>query len=356
MKIAFVYAGGRLARLDAVRAGQSPAEFFYGAIELAGGHDVGFFDAPSRPSPLASVWDLALRHAGPARLRGEHLLAVWPLRWTLADYDVVVATSTAHALALGLLHNVGLIRPHVVGIHCGLVNFPIEGVRREATRWALRDQPCVVFAEPERGEMLAQLGLAPGAVTTNAFGVDVDFWTPGEARDDGFLLAVGNDARRDYTTLLEAVRDENVPVKIITARPLPELPPHVEHLRGTWHRPAVSDEELRDLYRRSLAVVVPLEDSIQPSGQSVALQAMACGKPVVMSKTSGLWTGNDFAAERDLLLVEAGRSDDLRRKLQMLRKDRSLREQLGRSARDSVERRGTIREFARNLSDLCERR
>ena len=35
--------------------------------------------------------------------------------------------------------------------------------------------------------------------------------------------------------------------------------------------------------------IIPLKNSIQPSGQSVALQSMACGTPVVITETFGFW-------------------------------------------------------------------
>ncbi len=153
----------------------------------------------------------------------------------------------------------------------------------------------------------------------DAFGVDVNFWCPGERSvDEGYLLAVGNDARRDYSTLVEAAKGLDRPVKILTNRVLPaDLPPNVEHLRGSWHRPAVSDEELRELYRGATGVVVPLTEALQPSGQSVALQAMACGKTVVMSRTGGLWTGEDFVDGEHLRLVPGGNAEALRAVIKM---------------------------------------
>jgi glycosyltransferase involved in cell wall biosynthesis len=63
----------------------------------------------------------------------------------------------------------------------------------------------------------------------------------------------------------------------------------VEYIRGDWTTVAVSDETLREFYRAAACVVVPLKESIQPSGQSVAMQAMMCGAPVVMTRTAGWW-------------------------------------------------------------------
>jgi glycosyltransferase involved in cell wall biosynthesis len=40
---------------------------------------------------------------------------------------------------------------------------------------------------------------------------------------------------------------------------------------------------------RARFVVLPIRDTVQPSGQSACLQAMACGKAVVLTDFGGLW-------------------------------------------------------------------
>jgi glycosyltransferase involved in cell wall biosynthesis len=286
------------------------------------------------------------------RTRGEHVAAVARSLGRLKSCDAVVAASTSHANALALWKRFGVFRAPLVGIHCGHVNHELSALRRRATARALRLQEIVLFADSEREETVRQFGVDPRRIHANAFGVDTDFWTPAEV-DREFILAVGNDGRRDYVTFVAAAAGLDVPVKILTARPLPDpLPSHIEHLRGSWHAPAVTDEELRDLYRRALLVVVPLEDAIQPSGQSVALQAMACGRPVVLTRTRGLWTGEDFHDGRDLLLVEHGSSDALRRAMQQLLDDAATREHIGRAAREAVLLHGRIDAFASRLGSV----
>jgi glycosyltransferase involved in cell wall biosynthesis len=183
--------------------------------------------------------------------------------------------------------------------------------------------------------------------------VDVDFWTPAQTSAGDYVLAVGNDGRRDYATLVRAAADWNLPVKIVTSRALPEpLPPNITHLRGSWHRPAVSDAELRELYRGALAVVVSLEDSIQPSGQSVALQAMACGCPVVLTRTRGLWTGNDFHEGEHLLLVEPSSPAALKTAVERLAADPAFAQRMGAAARDAVRQHGRMDAFASRLESV----
>ena len=62
--------------------------------------------------------------------------------------------------------------------------------------------------------------------------------------------------------------------------------------------------ELRDLYRESWITILPLKDSIQPSGQSVALQSLACGTPVVITDTKGFWDRKNFINEKNIFFVK----------------------------------------------------
>lgn len=354
MKLAFVYAGGRESRREDARAGRAPTDFFYGAVELsAAGHEVSVVDAPEAAGSFAAwAYNSLLKWCMPARTRGEHLVATWRILPRLREADAVVATSTSHALALAIWKRAGLLPARLLGIHCGLVNFPLTGARRRATRRMLGSQEVVLFADAEREETLAQFDLDARTVHANAFGVDAGFWTPGGKPGD-YVLAVGSDGRRDYETLVEAARMSALPVRIVTQKDLPlPLPPNVAHIQGSWHEPALSDAELRDLYRGARMVVVPLEDSIQPSGQSVALQAMACGRPVILTRTRGLWTGEDFLDERDLLLVDAGSSKSLLHAIRRLADDAALNARMGLSAREAVLRQGGIEAFASRLNSL----
>ncbi len=346
MRVAFVYAGGREGRREEVARGEAASEFFYGAVELErAGWTVGIFDlGEPKVGWLATALNLGLGWAAPVKLRGEDLVAVRGLASELNRFDYVVGTATGLAMGLGVLRRLGWLRSKLVGIHCGVVNFPVAGTRRVTSRWALGAQRCVLFAESERAEVEQRFG---GRAEVDAFGVDVDFWTPAASGGAGdYVLAVGNDARRDYATLVEAVRGSDEAVKILTNRELPSnLPENVEHVRGSWHRPAVSDTELRELYRGARLVVVPLEESLQPSGQSVALQAMACGKTVVLSRTRGLWTGEDFVDGQHVRLVPAGDADALRLAL-------GAGELSAAGVRQRVVERGGIGAFAERLGRL----
>ena len=51
-------------------------------------------------------------------------------------------------------------------------------------------------------------------------------------------------------------------------------------------------------------VILPLKDSTQPSGQSVTLQAMSMGVPVIISLTTGFWDKDKFIDELNIFFEQ----------------------------------------------------
>ncbi len=109
---------------------------------------------------------------------------------------------------------------------------------------------------------------------------------------------------------------------------------------GTLNEPGVRDlgrrdeAELAALYRDALFLVVP---SVWPDPcPTVALEAMAHGKPVIASATGGL---TDMVKDGVTgLLVEPKSTAALVRAMETVLDDRELRLRLGRAARGAVER------------------
>lgn len=306
MKVAFVYAGGRLGR-DA----QGPSDFFYGARELAhrSGWDLQLVETGPRPAdPLTGLLaGRLLRRLVPPRTSADWIARSRRILRQLQGCDAVVATSTELSFGLAWWKLMGRVPPPLVGILCGAVNYPIgPELRRRLTAKLLSVMQPVLFADPEKAELSRRFGLAPGSIAVGWFGVDEHFWTP-SANSAGRrgVLAVGNDGRRDYTTLVAAARRlPDWPFTVLTKLEAPAaLPPNVTWRRGDWREQAVSDDDLRSLYRSAACVVVPLLESPQPSGQSVAMQAMMCGAPVVHTKTSGWWGADVIRDGKEVLLT-----------------------------------------------------
>lgn len=109
-----------------------------------------------------------------------------------------------------------------------------------------------------------------------------------QTRDDGYVFCGGN-TRRDFATLIEAVRDLPVPVKIVTmadgviashGSELDErnLPPHVQVIRHD------GSDSFLDYIAGARLVALPIRrENISASGIGVYLASMALGKCVIIS-------------------------------------------------------------------------
>lgn len=354
MKIIFLYTEGRIGRVEAIQAKEAPSEFFYGAIELAQqGHTVDFQEVRKTSPIWVTASNILFKGVFPVRTSGDDIVGVGQLLHHLRQADCVVATTTSLALALSVWRKIHRIRTPMVGIHCGLLNYPPRGVKLWSTRTLLKGQPMVFFARPEAEAArtffrLSEIFVAP-------FGVDTDFWCPADF-EGNYVLSIGSDARRDYDTLLAAAEQCSLPLKIVTSHFLPDtLPKNVSRILGSWKKPVLDDLEILHLYRKAKFIVIPLHESLQPSGQSVALQAMACGKPVILTQTKGLWTGHDFNNNREIILVPGKNPTVLSQQMLKLWNNPAECSRMGALARETVLRVGNIRSFANGILQCCNK-
>jgi glycosyltransferase involved in cell wall biosynthesis len=360
LQLAFVHYPGRLARLEAARAGAAPTEFLFGALELEQrGHRVLHYevDPASRPGSIARrlVDRIGVRPLLPPHLYAAAIRGTRALLDELRQADVVIATTTGTAIPLALWRRLGLLRTPLVGMLAGLVNAPWRPARRLTTSPLLRVLHTVLYGAGELPELLARDPRLTDRVHVVPFGVDASFWTPDAGAAAEGVLAIGNDGQRDWDTLVRAARTIDAPVRILTGRASPSgLPANVSWEAADWHRQLLTDAEVRDAYRRAAVVVVPVRDVRQPSGQSVTLQAMACARPVVLSRTQGLWQPEALHDGENILLVPPGDADALAGRVNGLLRDPATGTRIGQHARDSVEHGATVADYAARLERVCE--
>lgn len=359
MNLAFIYAEGRLIRYDKTVKGEAATEFFYGGVELERqGHRLskfevgnGILDKPwKRFAELFYRWRLL-----PSRTNGSLLGELYELCPQLNKHDVIVATTTASAFSLATLKLLGVVQPPIVAIHCGIVNYQLTWWRRKVNAIALKHMWTQIFGEGELPGIIDFYHVPESRIEVNQFGVDIDYWTPGDNGGD-YVLAVGNDERRDYELLVRVAAKIKEKVIIVTRRRINiDLPTNVEIIKGGWHEEALTDEKLRNLYRNAQVVVIPLIDSPQPSGQSVCLQAMACGKPVVLTRTDGLWSQTMMRGNDNVTFVPPSDEKALHNAIKQLVRNSEQRKKIGNSARKTACIEGNINTFAERLETLCHR-
>ena len=121
------------------------------------------------------------------------------------------------------------------------------------------------------------------------------------------ILFVGNDGNRDFNLALRIVKQLpqfNFTFLTSNSEVINFKASNLEVIYGNWGTSNISDLQLKDIYSKSRLIIIPLKESNQPSGQSVTLQAMSVGVPVLISKTKGFWDYTSFINNESILFME----------------------------------------------------
>jgi len=344
-RVVYLFRRGRGDRLDALERGEGPDEMLYGLTHLdAARYDASFVEGDDtrwtwwRALCYPPEWLIA-RIVG----RGFAFHVIWQHLRALRRADAILATIDAVGLPVAWLKRVGLIKAKVLYISQGLSDRFENMEARSPLYRGLWRTCCRLIASADRILVLGVGAVQPtrdvfdlgdDRVHCTPFGIDARFWCPGtpecHSGQPGDILSVGSDPARDYDTLLRAIGRERLLVVTRLSLPPNLMGDHVE--TGTRY----TDLELRDLYRQARFVVCPLHDVAQPSGQSATLQAMACGRAVILSRIRGLWEPEYLVHMENCYLVTPGDVDEMRQAIIYLTEHPEEAERLGRNARETV--------------------
>lgn len=206
-------------------------------------------------------------------------------------------------------------------------------------RWCFRSvYLCVCSAQPEAEFYARVFGWPAAKVAFVPFHTDPAFVNRPIAKEEPFALAAGR-TFRDYPALLDAARSGlNLPVTIVAGRGSFGAAVVPETVTVRYDIPLA---ELIDLIARSALVVLPLTEREISTGQSVLLEAMAMGKPVVVTRVNGTVDYIDHMSTG--VLVPPSDSAALREAINRLAGDPDLRARIGAAGRERV--------LARHLPD-----
>lgn len=136
------------------------------------------------------------------------------------------------------------------------------------------------------------------------FCVDTEFWSPRQENNKKGVLFVGNDGKRDYELFLNIVNSmQEVNFTAITDFKIDKQYSNLKIVRGSWSKRFLSDNQMKDYYLKSELTIIPLKNSLQPSGQSVGLQSLSCGTPILVTQTDGFWGDESFKNNLDINFV-----------------------------------------------------
>lgn len=188
------------------------------------------------------------------------------------------------------------------------------------------------------------------------FSIDTEFW--GEKKIDislnNQILFIGNDGNRDYEIFFKIV--ESLPeysfVCISNNLDNLKIPPNCKLITGNWNDSLLSDEEIRDYYRNSRIVIIPLKETFQPSGQSVTLQSMSVGVPVFISKTSGFWDTSNFSNNENIIFLKENSIKEWVEKIKATYENLYLLKSISDNAKKEVHTNLNLNKFNTKLAEI----
>ncbi len=158
------------------------------------------------------------------------------------------------------------------------------------------------------------------------FCLDTKFWSPNSSKiKNKNILFVGNDSNRDFNFLLELAEEmKDFNFSIVTEKISSCKLENVNLINGNWREETLSDSEIKKLYSESFLSIIPLKNSFQPSGQSVALQSMSMKTPPIITDTKGFWDKESFINEENIFFMNSNLVDEWKDQINLIYNDDDL--------------------------------
>ena len=192
------------------------------------------------------------------------------------------------------------------------------------------------------------------------FSVDQEFWSEkenGHLKKDGTILFIGNDGKRDYKFVIELAKEmPSLDFVFITKKiESSELKSkNIKLLSGKWDDLNITDSDMKNYYLKASLCIIPIYDSLQPSGQSVALQSMSMGTPVLITKTDGFWEPRLFNNNEEIVFIEKNEINLWKEKILSLIEDKNIRKKISKNGKDLVSTNNNLETFNRKLKNIID--
>ena len=130
-----------------------------------------------------------------------------------------------------------------------------------------------------------------------------------------YILFIGNDLMRDYSMVYKIAKSlPNIQFKIISERFRKIYPKKLKNITNFGFNKnqyyELSDEQLRIIIQEAKCLLLPIKNTLQPSGQSVSLQALACKTPLIINNYKGFWGREDFKHLHNCFLLKQNAKDE----------------------------------------------
>ncbi len=368
-KILFFDKGGRKERLKLINQKLAPKDFFQGLNTLQDkGYNIKHLSSskPYKKNIIFYIGSLVEKIFCKLTNIGIRPLSVFQFKEFINSSSHVISLTDGFSLSLGFYYSF-FDKQNKIKLAGGFHRLSeydkklpkiLKSFYYQIFRMILNRLNILVFyGESDRLNSIKHFNLDEEKTFLIKFGVDTDFWCKGDIKtfNSGYLFSIGQDPSRDFKTLLKVKTEKKIHIHTSLLAPLDEK--HFKITNGSYHKykSSFTDIEIRKLYQDAFAVIVPLKDVFQPSGYSVTLQSMACGKVVILTKTKGLWAPIIFKNKINCILVKPKSKNEIEEAIKFLQNNKSIYEKISNNARKTVEEYFSLKNSTESTLELFKK-
>jgi glycosyltransferase involved in cell wall biosynthesis len=257
--------------------------------------------------------------------------------------DVVFSTVDTVGIPLVLAQRAGALRRPLVyaaiGLPERLAQLRSERMRKHYAQALGRCASILAYSEREAGDLQAWLAERGRRVPVSfvPFGVETAAFRPAAGPATRDVVSVGADPLRDFPLLLEVARSlSETSFSVVAGRD--NAPPPRDVPSNVSVEVDLPFDEMKRRLEEAHVVALPVRENTYSGATTVLLQAMALGKPVVVSRTSAIASGYELVDGENCRLVTPGDAGAFARALRGVLGGDSQARALGANARTTVER------------------
>ncbi len=378
-KILYIYTSGRSNRFQDIYNGDAPDDMFYGFFYFKQrGYHVDMLEINTEASTYSSKGMFSINAffrksiKTPFNLHNRVLDIAARRKYIKSktklfeQYDLIICCVPYIGIELALIKNKCNLKPYIIYIGLGTSENLLRLPGKHPWAWELfKNRYTKIFKNCGKNVLLGKgqydhlIEAFPNLkdhITFLPFGIDCNFWTPNTvtAPKEARILFIGNDVHRDFELLMKIAKHlMHLKFRFVSKRlSYVDVPPNVEIIRGDWCNSPLSDNAIKRIYHNSTLVILPLKNVLQPTGQSVSLQAMACGKPVLINKTEGFWDPDGFINMKHLVFVEPNTVDEWAKNITKVLNEKYFYETLSTEGQKLVRSNYSSIKFSENIENI----
>ncbi|OUW74370.1 MAG: hypothetical protein CBD76_00425 [Pelagibacteraceae bacterium TMED216] len=327
-KVTFIFNEGRISRL--MNKDKYPKDFFYSYHLFKNEFDdVGIIELNSKTNGIIFLIFKFIRKISNIPIFSEGLMKYTKIK-DIFNSDTLIATNQNIAFSLLPIILLKKIfrKTDLVFFVMGLVdNSKDIQINKLIINSLLKNTKSLIFlSKKELNQAFKLFPKYNEKFLYIPFCIDTEYWSKKEITiNEKKVLFIGNDKNRDYDFAIElAEKMKDYEFTFVTDKIKDPNLENLTFLNGNWREEIVSDSSIKNLYKENFLTIVPLIKNHQPSGQSVTLQSISTGTPVLITMTEGFWDEKLFKNDENIFVLSGNDLEKWEEKIENIYNNRVL--------------------------------